>query len=489
MVTGSFMNFLRDERGGYTLWSLVWFMLYVAIGGLAVDGTDGYRTKTLLQATADSAALAAVMSVGVPGQDPVQRALDYATANADPAVHGTVLRDTEVYVGEWIFADERFTTNTTDPNAVYVITRRAQQNGNPVVLNALRILHLFGFENLWNVNTEAIAVKGIHKCHNNGHIAGTTLEYRPNTHFHNNICLIGHEGFFVAGASGGAQQDFDPGVYIGVGCESDERGCVGPGTGPFNNEEFNDAFDSTGDPVTGNYSDGTMPANAMRTDNYIAATITMAETYGNVNTFLTNYGQVGIDYTGLTFLGHPDTGAVSYVEVPSAEYPTLPAPADMVPYTVYNIDCNGRFELPEGTYENVGMIFDCPVDLDGNYEMGTSLLATTDTTGQCFGDCNNPQGPYAVEVQGPMTLGGSCDDGVLVLSQGSLHFAAQGNVTGTTILAQGNIFYAAQAQGPAGIHMEATGGIFQAAGPDQHWGLCEGTLTNGPKVLTYSLVR
>ena len=34
-------RFLRDERGSYTIWGLLWFMLYVGIGGLAVDVTDG----------------------------------------------------------------------------------------------------------------------------------------------------------------------------------------------------------------------------------------------------------------------------------------------------------------------------------------------------------------------------------------------------------------------------------------------------------------
>jgi Flp pilus assembly protein TadG len=54
----SFRSFLRDESGSYTIWSLIWFSLYVAIGGLAVDMTDAYRNQTLLQSTADASALA-----------------------------------------------------------------------------------------------------------------------------------------------------------------------------------------------------------------------------------------------------------------------------------------------------------------------------------------------------------------------------------------------------------------------------------------------
>ena len=62
MLGTRFRRFLSDESGGYTIWSLIWFSLYVAMGGLAVDMTDAYRNQTLLQSTADASALAGVMS-------------------------------------------------------------------------------------------------------------------------------------------------------------------------------------------------------------------------------------------------------------------------------------------------------------------------------------------------------------------------------------------------------------------------------------------
>ena len=53
MTTSRLRDFLRDEDGGYTIYSLLWFIVYVGIGGLAVDVTDAYRNQTLLQSTAD----------------------------------------------------------------------------------------------------------------------------------------------------------------------------------------------------------------------------------------------------------------------------------------------------------------------------------------------------------------------------------------------------------------------------------------------------
>jgi len=46
------LGFLEDQRGGGTVFGLLWFMLLVGICGLAVDSTDGLRNKTMLQATA-----------------------------------------------------------------------------------------------------------------------------------------------------------------------------------------------------------------------------------------------------------------------------------------------------------------------------------------------------------------------------------------------------------------------------------------------------
>ncbi len=55
--------FLADQRGGGTIMGLLWFMLLVGITGMAVDTTNGFRSRTMLQATADAAALAAAIEL------------------------------------------------------------------------------------------------------------------------------------------------------------------------------------------------------------------------------------------------------------------------------------------------------------------------------------------------------------------------------------------------------------------------------------------
>jgi len=146
MLLDTAQRFLNDERGGYTIWSLIWFMLYVAIGGLAVDATDAFNKQTMLQSTADAAALAGAMSLGVVGEDPVtEAAIPYSRANMSRDIHGSVLVEPDVRIGIWDAAAETFTeVPGYDPaspddtvNAVQAITRRSNDNANPLAIPAL----------------------------------------------------------------------------------------------------------------------------------------------------------------------------------------------------------------------------------------------------------------------------------------------------------------------------------------------------------------
>ncbi len=280
MLNESLDRFLRDERGGYTIWGLTWFMLCVGIGGLAVDITDAYRNQTLLQATADAAALAGILS---PLNDEAEvdfQATNYAAFNMSTAVNGIVLTNTDVDIGTWNFTTQEFTLGGADPNAVRTRTRRDATNGNPVATNFLRIV---GLQN-WNVNAEAIAAIGIDWCFENGIIAGENLDVKPHTNFIDEICLIGHEQFRFR------QNDttFEDGVYVGAGCGEANKKCIGPGNQVFKNEDFVDAFDMNFDGTGGNYDDPTLPLNAMIVGTYVDAVLAM-HTYDNFDDFLYNY--------------------------------------------------------------------------------------------------------------------------------------------------------------------------------------------------------
>jgi Flp pilus assembly protein TadG len=164
MSSTNVRRFIRDESGGYTIWSLIWFSLYVAMGGLAVDVTDAYRVRTQLQSTADAAALAGVMSLP-DATEAVAQAVEFAQGNMVLSTNGNVLVPEDVHVGHWDKALQRFTENAKPLNAVHVITRRSDQNLNPLATNFLRILSIWGIPlDRWNINTEAVAIRSVPPC-------------------------------------------------------------------------------------------------------------------------------------------------------------------------------------------------------------------------------------------------------------------------------------------------------------------------------------
>ena len=204
MLTHKFRDFLADEQGGYTAWFLVWFALFMAFGGFAVDIGDAFRVETQLQATADAAALAGVMSL--PDKSAaVNQALMVAKNNMpvtmnDQPLNGNVVLPSQVLTGNWDIEAEKFTKDGTPLNAVYVETRRDSTNQNPVAPAFLRILSGFGFEH-FNIGTIAVAVGYIPKCMRlNGFVAENKIDITSNNtvnsmcwHANNNIEDKGHD--------------------------------------------------------------------------------------------------------------------------------------------------------------------------------------------------------------------------------------------------------------------------------------------------------
>ena len=460
-------RFLRDEDGGYTVWGLTWFILYVGIGGLAVDMTDAFRNQSMLQATADSAALAGIMSPLGDENEVDTWALTYAESNMRPIVHGNVLKADEVDIGTWNFTDKTFSVGGANPNAVRAITRRDAVNANPVATNFLRIVGL----QTWNVNAVGIAAKGINECFNNGIIAGGALDVKTHIHFYGEICLIGHEKFWFRSND----TTFEDGVYIGAGCLESDKKCIGPGNQVSNNEDFLNAFDmDTG----GNYQDQTSPANAMKVGDYIDAVLSMAD-FGDFDVFESTMEGIDpfVDYSGYHYLANED-GATDRQDVSTL-------PADLVQYTVYNLNCpSSGYVLPEGVYEHVAVIANCPISFatGGDYTITNSLLATTYSS----------EGRASIQGQAKIDLGtAGCGGGNEMYSLGDINFASDGQFANLRILADGDVHFAASSDSPSGTNIEATGDVFLASGSADasKYGLCANSDTPGAQSLSIALVH
>lgn len=458
MPSNALREFLRDESGSYTLWSLVWFILYLGLGGLAVDVTDAYRNQTLLQATADSAALAAAMSIGKPGEDPVAEANNYASANMQSDHYGDVLVETDITLGTWDFANRTFDPTGTPVDAVHVVTRRADANGNPVIMSVLRILGLFGVSQQWDVSTDAVAVAGVSFCHNNGLIAGGTLSQTNANGFFENICLHGVEGMYLRNGD-----TFESGVAASTTCTD----CVGPdGLDPSSNVGWDEAWSRGGE------NDPLFPLNAYMVDEYVQTLRALPDTAGYQD-MLDTYGA---NYAGWDYLFQNDS--------PPARYTGTSLPATLERFTIYEIDCAGsELQLPETTMRNIGIITNCKVVAPSSRTL--NILDTVIAVDW------NPGDPTTEGIQ--LAAGGRFGDtgcsgmGVELYTNGtSINFAASGNVNMVRLISGWNIRWAASATGRIGVMAEAVNDIMIRTSSE--FGLCENNVVNGPNQFTYRLV-
>lgn len=450
-------QFLRDERGSYTLWSLVWFMLYVALGGLTVDVTDAYRNQTMLQATADSAALAAIMSVDKSGEDPVAEANFYGAANMDATYNGNVLAASDITFGVWDFDTRTFTAGATPTNAVHVATRRATENDNPVAMNFLRILGLFGLNPLWDITTEAVAVGAVSSCHNNGLIAGNRVSQTSGNSFFANMCVHG-----VQGQSLGESVYFESGVATSTGCTD----CVEPND-PSGNEGWDEAW------ARGGPNHPLFPFNADAVVDYVDVLRALPDTSSYAD-MLSTYGR---NYADWAYLFHPDGS-------PPALYQGSTLPDTLEPHTVYDIGCSGQIGLPTTPVRNAAIVTTCRVHVPSSATMDMIDVAIA-VDWYPSNKSNN-----GIHIAGNGLLGNAdCNVGGVELytTGSSIHFAAGGDVNDVRLISGWNIDWAANANGRVGIAGEAVNDITLRTNTE--FGLCPGGTANGPIQLTYRLVH
>jgi hypothetical protein len=454
VVNANLRTFIRDEQGGYTIWSLTWFMLYVAIGGLAVDVTDAYRTRTALQSTADAAALAAVMSL--PDEaDAVAQALSAATGNMNPAYNGDVLRAPDVVFGTWDFDTHSFSVGDLDPNAVWVVTRRADQNGNPVGMNFLRILSLIGVDPRWNIATEAIAVTFIPKCVGRGLVALNNVRIAGNNEFVNEVCIHGQN----AGVSIQNNNFFEPGVYVSMGDFDDLKAKV----------DANDGLDRA-------LREGDLyPKDVDRLAEIIEGLI---PGFDNAYTTLPD------------FMYAVDEGGLRVPPVYAEVKPNFAGP--YLPHHVYYVACpnsNTQVNLPNANeqpvLENVVIVAECRIHGNGMGQVENLVLASLAT-----GRGQDPLDLTGIHLAAGADMG--TDDGcapgggIEIYAAASVKLAAGGNINGLRAVVAGDFEMTAGGGGVNGIAVEAGHDIVLTS--NNVIGSCPGN-SGGPYVQHFRLVR
>ena len=455
--THKFQDFLStDERGGGTVWGLTWFMLLVGICGMAVDTTDGFRNKTMLQATADTAALAGVVDLPSAAAA-TATAVSYSDENMAASQFGDVLNPADVAIGTWDHDARTFQNGGAEPDAVLVNLRQTAANANAVPVNFLRIVGLRG----WDVNVQAVAQRFIPDCVRDGLNADGLVDISSNNGFVMDICIHGQEGVALS-----SNNFFESGVNVSVP-NLDEQLTL-PASG----------FDS---------NIGLRPA--LRERSMTSRLVPRVDQF--MDDLLTMEAYVTPPYV--------DTSLD--VEVRDERWDF----ADAAPGHIYHIQCMGNqnANMPNNlVLVNMVIIADCRISVGTGVTMVNVILGSRSSgnpgqgNGSNNGNSNSGAGGAGIEnatvtfsSMANLGLPDNCapGGGVQIFSNASVAFSSSMTLNGVQVIAAGDVDLGARDQGINGINVHA--GLDITLSSNNMFGLCSGGSPDFFPIWHYRLVN
>jgi hypothetical protein len=499
MFGGVCRKFLDDELGGGTIMGLLWFMLLVGITGMAVDTTNGFRNRTMLQATADAAVLAAV--IDLPNEaTAVATAVFYSVSNMPGTMYGEVLKAADVEVGAWDMAARSHTEGGVVPDpldpagglfpdTVRVTLRQTEANANAVPVNFLRIIGLM----TWDVNVEAVAQRYLPDCLTDGLVARGVVDISSNNSFINEICIHGQQGVMLQ------EHNYEE-LGVIVSMPDMDTQLVIPANGMESNPGLADALrEQSLVPRMVNHVDEIM-LDMLTMESYVMPNYINTGSADGSNSspgvvdaplYWVSEGKVKGQETGIwTYdFDNLETGKIYHITCPEGE-----------------ILKGGEIEritatVPPGTVLNqVAIISDCPIHFGSNVVLSDVILASLDAGndgggGGPSGSNSGAGGPGVENANITFASGatlGTADNcatggGVQIFTNASVQFASTTSYNGVQIVAAGDVDLGARDMGINGINVQAGRDITLTS--NNAFGLCSGGAPNLQTVAYYRLVH
>ncbi len=423
-------QFWRDEQGAGTVFGLLWFALLVGICGLAVDATNGFRSRTMLQATADAAALAG--AIDLPNNsEVVDTAVAYSVENMGEEVNGLVLKPEDVIIGRWDQATRSLDTTSIVPDAVMVNVFQSDENSNPLPVNFLRIIGLQS----WNVRAQAVAQRFIPDCLKDGLIARNTVNISSNNGFVNKICIHGQKGVDME-----SNNYFEPGVNVSM-----------PNLDMLDAQNHNTGLQD-----------------ALRED------ILDPRMVNHIEEIMNSY----LDPATAPYLP-------SYITDPTLPAINLLAAnfqwSKVKPNRVHYVNCTNpqqNLRIPNGyILMNVVIIADCKIQIGSGAKVFNSVLgsrAESTLNGQGNQDKLRQGASIVVESNVQLGVPDNCapGGGVQLFSNNAMLFSSTTTFDGVQIVSGGDVMLGARDQGIRGISVQSGRNIYMTA--NNMMGLCSG---------------
>ena len=453
---------LKNEDGAGTAFAMLFALICIGIGGLAIDASNVWSVKQRLQAATDVSAHAAAVSLVFPGQTSLsgttsEVAIATLLENMPEAQYGVALQASDVTVGYWNSSTLQMSASAVDASgnpllrAVGVTSRLDGEVGNVV---PTFILKLIGFD-FWQVSTSSVFVRDTPWCFTGGFIAGGQVDLASNNEFINGFCIHGNGGV-----------DVNSNIIFGTGVRvSMPNSDLVQDGGLFDLKGTNHTWvDGMENQVGDQYLAPSLATVASITD-------IIADLQNPVDPNLPGYIKryvPGTDADGNEILIETDVeGEGSAIVKPIPVTPENPLQVGQLLSGAINvITCpNKGLDFPDDmAIENMIIIANCKINFGQNGYVTNAIIATTNTGNQSFNASASLQ----------LGLDDECEEGggVSLFTLGDAHFSAQTAWDGVEVIANGDVHISAQADGLEGVHVEAEGDIFATS--DLGFGSCNG---------------
>lgn len=398
-------DFVRDQEGAITTFGLSLLLLAFVLGGLSLDVAYAYQVKTRLQATADAAAHAALLTRELGSVEEARdAALNIAQSQMPVSQYGDVLQPTDIQFGSWDSEENVFTADNSLKDAVLVTTKNFKSNNNSV---PLLLLGLVGIKS-WDVQAAAVFETYMPACFREGFVAQGIVDMQSNNSFTNGFCI--HSNAHVEVNN---NNSFADSTIVSM---PDINSLVMPSSGFDKNAGLEAAL------VNQRYNFRILE----RLDEIFDDLWYARQTY--VPDYITSFSTVKLSGSQL------DAG-------------------DFLPGRIHSKTCKGgRLTIKANTVlQDIVLITDCEIKFGSKVGLENVIIATTDT------------GAKSISAASGLRIGRddgcATDGGAQILTMGSVSVPAKMQLYGGQIIAKGDISFAANANGIEGASLIAGGKI------------------------------
>ena len=405
-------RFGADETGSVSVFGVVMFVGFAAVGAIALDVSNLYASRTHLQIAADQAAHAALYNRNrMEAEDAKRRALDIVNATLPSQNYGVVLTAEDIEFGVFDRANRTFTPDDDSTSAVMVRTSFTQETSNPVATYLFKLIGQDSFD----VTTSAIYTTYRPACLREGFVAEGIVDLQSNNGFSNAFRI--HSNTHV---SLNSNNFFEPGTVVSM-----------PDLAALD-----------------------LPKSGFETNEGLRAALRASKQ--NIRVLSRIDGIIARFEQPLAYISGPDVPELpDYITDPEVVTMTerTVATADLTAGRIHHIDCTGpRLTVDaKPTLRDVVIVSPCEIKFAAGSVLENVIVISKKATADSI---NAPSG-LQVGRNDNCAEGG----GAQLITVGGMHFASDLRMYGGQLLARGDIEFAANANGIQGASMIAGGRI------------------------------